>query len=66
MTPDEQAMFTHLLNAVNNQNAAVSSLMARVVALEQAIQSLHRRLQLQECGTAMYEITHVINPKEAH
>lgn len=57
MTPDEQAAFMHLLGAVNNQNAAVTALSARVNVLEQAVQSLHRRLQLQECGTALYEIS---------
>ena len=60
MTPDEQAAFMHLLGAVNNQNAAVTALSARVNVLEQAVQSLHRRLQLQECGTDMYEVVNGI------
>ena len=65
MTEAEQAAILKILDAVNSSNAAVAGLLVRIETMERAIQSLHYRLQLQECGTALYEISNGI-PMEAH
>lgn len=61
-----QDTLRRLFDALNKTNACVGSLVASVERLEQAnmhtamaIGRIHARLQLQEAGTAMYEVEHV-------
>lgn len=65
MTDLERESLLRILDAVNSSNAAMAGMIVRIETMERAIQSLHRRLQLQECGTALYEISNGI-PREAH
>ena len=65
MTPEERQALTSALNAIQSTSAALGLVAARLEAVERAIVSLHRRLQLQEAGTALYEVANGI-PREAH
>ena len=56
MTEPEREAIVRLLNSVSMLNAALESLATRLVNAEAAIGQIHRRLQLQEAGAALYEI----------
>lgn len=71
MTPEQEAI-QHCLTALRATNECLSALTAQCekleaqqIAISAAIRSMHHRLQLQECGTALYEISNGI-PRGAH
>lgn len=56
MTPDETAVLQSILGALHTQQAIIASIMYRVERLEAVVVQLGKRMQLQEAGTALYEI----------
>lgn len=61
MIPEEREALARILEALNATNALAVALMTRVERLEQVCTRLHYRLQLQECGTALYEVANDLN-----
>ena len=59
MTDAEHQALLSCLRAVQSITAALNLLESRISNLELAVGSLGRRMQLQEAGTALYEMQSV-------
>ena len=56
MTSEDRAILIALMSTVNTLQASLAAVMFRVERLEQICVQLGKRMQLQEAGTAPYEI----------